>query len=126
MADKSTPIPDDERDIEGYVNQRLFDDGFDTLADHVARKAALGDARRYSILFLLYEREELSRKTLADAIDDASFDMTHHMGELIDTGLVARTGAPEGADGRQTFYKVTHLGRQEIKADYENVTRHHP
>lgn len=126
MAAESTPILDDERDIGGYVNQRLFDDGFGTLADHVARKAALGDARRYSVLFLLYEREELSRKTVADAIDDASFDLTHHMGELIDTGLVARTGAPEGADGRQTFYKITHLGRREIEADYENITGHSP
>jgi DNA-binding MarR family transcriptional regulator len=126
MAAESTPISDDERDIEGYVDQRLFDDSFGTLTDHVARKAALGDARRYSILFLLYEREELSRKALVDAIDDPSFDLTHHMGELIETGLVARTGAPEGADGRQTFYKITHLGRQEIEADYENVTGHVP
>jgi DNA-binding MarR family transcriptional regulator len=126
MAAESTPTPDDERDIEGYVDQRLFDDSFGTLADHVARKAALGDARRYSMLFLLYEREELSRKALADAIDDPSFDLTHHMGELVDTGLVARTGAPKGADGRQTFYKITHLGRQEIEADYENITGNTP
>lgn len=126
MAAESKPTPDDERDIEGYVDKRLFDDSFGTLADHVARKAALGDARRYSMLFLLYEREELSRKALADAIDDPSFDLTHHMGELIDAGLVVRTGAPEGADGRQTFYKIAHLGRQEIEADYENVTGHAP
>ncbi|WP_423746747.1 hypothetical protein V5735_21680 (plasmid) [Haladaptatus sp. SPP-AMP-3] len=126
MAAESTPIPDDERNIKDYVNQRLFDGGFGTLADHVARKAALSDARRYSVLFLLYEREELSRKTLADAIDDGSFDLTHHMGELIDTGLVSRTGAPEGADGRQTFYKITNLGRREIEADYENITGRSP
>ncbi|MGA9400627.1 MULTISPECIES: hypothetical protein [unclassified Haladaptatus] len=126
MAAESTPTPDDERNVEEYVDQRLFDDSLGTLADHVARKAALGDTRRYSILFLLYEREEVSRKTLAEAIDDGSFDLTHHVGELISTGLVARTGAPEGADGRQTFYKITHLGRQEIEADYENVTGHAP
>ncbi len=126
MAAESTPTPDDERNIEGYVNQRLFDDSLGTLTDHAARKAALGDTRRYSILFLLYEREEVSRKTVAEAIDDGSFDLTHHIGELISTGLVARTGAPEGADGRQTFYKITHLGRQEIEADYENITGHAP
>jgi len=33
-----------------------------TLADHTARKAALGDERRYAILFLLWEREEVARK----------------------------------------------------------------
>lgn len=127
MAAESTPTPnDDEQDLEGYVNQRLFDDSLGMLSDHVARKAALGDARRYSILFLLYERDEVSRTELAEAIDDGSFDLTHHMGELIAVGLVARTGAPDGADGRQTFYKITHLGRQEVEADYENVTGHSP
>jgi len=29
-----------------------------TLADHVARKAALADERRYALLFLLWERDE--------------------------------------------------------------------
>lgn len=118
------PTPPDERDLRGYVDERLFDDSVGTLADHVARKAALGDARRYAIVFLLYEREEVPRSELAAAVDDPSFDLTHHLGELVDAGLVARTGAPEGADGRRTFYEITHLGRQEIEADYRNVTGH--
>lgn len=120
------PTPPDERDLESYVDDRLFDDSMGTLADHAARKAALGDARRYAIVFLLYERDEVARSELAAAIDDPTFDLTHHLGELVDVGLVARTGAPEGADGRRTFYEITHLGRQEIEADYRNVTGHEP
>lgn len=117
----TTPDPDDE-DLEQYVDQRLFDDSMGTLADHTARKAALGDERRYAILFLLWEREEVARKELAAAIDDDSFDLSHHLGELVDVGLVARTGAPEDGDGRQTFYRITHLGRQEIDTDFRNIT----
>ncbi|SFS09938.1 Helix-turn-helix domain-containing protein [Halomicrobium zhouii] len=120
-----TPDPDEE-DLEQYVDQRLFDDSMGTLADHTARKAALGDERRYAILFLLWDREEVARKELAAAIDDDSFDLSHHLGELVDVGLVARTGAPEGTDRRQTFYKITHLGRQEIDTDIRNITGSDP
>jgi len=121
----TTPDPDEE-DLEQYVDQRLFDDSMGTLADHTARKAALSDKRRYAILFLLWEREEVARKELAAAIDDDSFDLSHHLGELVDVGLVARTGAPEDGDGRQTFYKITHLGCQEIDTDFRNITGSDP
>lgn len=121
----ATPDPDDG-DLEQYVDQRLFDDSMGTLADHAARKAALGDERRYAILFLLWERDEIARAELAAAIDDDGFDLSHHLGELVDVGLIARTGAPEDADGRQTFYEITHLGRQEIESDYRNVTGSEP
>lgn len=121
----TTPDPD-EGELEQYVDQRLFDDSMGTLADHTARKAALGDERRYAVLFLLWERDEVARKELAAAIDDDSFDLSHHLGDLVDVGLVARTGAPEDADGRQTFYKITHLGRQEIDADFRNITGSDP
>lgn len=124
-TEHTTPAPN-EGELEQYVDQRLFDDSMGTLADHAARKAALGDERRYAILFLLWEREEVARKEFAAAIDDDSFDLSHHLGELVDVGLVARTGAPEDADGRQTFYKITHLGRQEVDADYRNITGSDP
>lgn len=112
----------ESNELDQYVDQRLFDESVGTLANHTARKAALGDGRRYAILFLLWEREEVARKQLAAAIDDDSFDLSHHLGELIDVGLVARRGAPEDADGRQKFYKITHLGRQEIDVDLRNIT----
>jgi len=126
-AETAHTTPDQNtEDLEQYVDQRLFNDSMGTLADHAARKAALGDGRRYAILFLLWEREEVARKELAAAIDDDSFDLSHHLGELVDVGLIARTGAPEDGDGRQTFYKITHLGRQEIDADFRNITGSDP
>lgn len=121
----TTPSPD-EGDLEQYVDEQLFRGSMGTLADHVARKAALGDGRRYAILYYLWDREEVARKELAEAIDDPGFDLTHHLGELVDAGLVARVGAPADQDGRQTFYQITHIGRQEIASDVQNITGSEP
>lgn len=116
-------MPDpDEGDLEQYVDEQLFSGSMGTLADHIARKAALGDSRRYAILYYLWDREEVARKELAEAIDDPGFDLTHHLGELVDVGLVVRVGAPVDRDGRQTFYQITHIGRQEITSDVQNIT----
>lgn len=124
MATNSSPTtpPPEESDLQQYIDEHLFSGSFGTLTDHVARKAALGDERRYAILYYLWDREEVARKELAAAIDNPDLDLTHHLNELIDAGLVTRTGAPEGADGRQSYYKITHIGQQEIEADTENIT----
>jgi DNA-binding transcriptional ArsR family regulator len=126
-SDSTSTTPDpDEGDLEQYVDEQLFSGSMGTLTDHVARKAALGDGRRYAILYYLWDREEVARKELADAIDDPGFDLSHHLGELVDAGLVARVGAPEEEDGRQTFYRITHIGRQEIASDVQNITGSDP
>lgn len=122
---RTTTDPNDG-DLEQYVDEQLFGDSMGTLSDHAARKAALGDERRYAMLYYLWNREEVARKELAAAIGDPGFDLTHHLGELIDAGLVARIGAPDDRDGRQTFYRITHVGRQEVAADFRNVTGSEP
>ncbi|WP_283402430.1 helix-turn-helix domain-containing protein [Halorubrum sp. DM2] len=122
----STTTDSDEDGLEQYVDEQLFSGSMGTLTDHIARKAALGDGRRYAILYYLWDREEVARKELAKAVDDPGFDLTHHLGELVDAGLIARVGAPEDGDGRQTFYRVTHIGRQEITSDVQNITGSEP
>lgn len=121
----TTPDPDDG-DLEQYVDEQLFSGSMGSLTDHVDRKAALSDRRRYAILYYLWDREEVARKELAEAVDDLGFDLTHHLGELVDAGLVARVGAPEDQDGRQTFYRITHIGRQEIASDVQSITGSEP
>jgi len=123
---RSTGPNGDDESLRRYVDEQLFGASMGTLEDHAARKAALGDPRRYAVLYYLWEREEVARAELADAVDDPGFDLTHHIGELIDAGLAARTGAPEDADGRQTFYRITHVGQQEIASDVRNVTGSDP
>lgn len=80
------------------------------------RKAALGDATRYSILWYLTGHEDATWEELAAVVDGD--DVEEHVAELIDAGLVARIGAP---DGSEAAYRATHVGRQEIESDTENA-----
>ena len=122
-SESAHPTPDpDEQNLEQYVDEQLFGNSMGTLSDHVARKAALGDERRYAIMYYLWNRAEVARKELAELIDDPEFDLTHHLATLIEAGLIVRVGAPDDGDGRQTFYRSTHIGRQEIAADSQNIT----
>ena len=116
----TTPDPE-ESDLEQYVDGQLFSGSMRTLTSHVARKAALSDGRRYAILYYLWDRGKVARKELAEAIDDPGFDLTHHLAELVDIGFVARVGALEDIDGRQTFYWITHIGKREITSDTLNI-----
>ena len=128
MSSETTPTTPDpeEGDLEQYVDGQLFSGSMGTLTDHVARKAALSDGRQYAILYYLWDRKEIARKELAEAIDDPGFGLTHHLGELVDAGLIARVGAPDDKDGRQTFYRITHIGKQEITSDVQNITGSEP
>jgi len=111
----------DEGDVTGYVEQRLFGDKIDALDAHIERKQALADPTRYSILYLLYEYGEISRRRLADETGRDSNDLQYHLRDLLDANLIAKVPAPEGADGRLTYYRITSLGKQEIASDIEHI-----
>lgn len=108
-------------DLEAYVDRALFGDSVDSLDAHVRRKRALADATRYGLLYLLYERERLPRKELAEASGLDANGLQHHLRELLDANLVAEAPTPDGADGRLSYYRITALGKDEIEADLRNV-----
>lgn len=125
MGAETTPTPStapEQGDIEAYVEERLFSDTIDSLAAHIDRKQALADPFRYSILYLLYERERMPRKQLANATGLESSGLQHHLRDLLDANLIAESPTPDGADGRLTYYRITTLGNQEINADVRNIT----
>jgi len=111
----------DEGNVIQYVEQRLFDGKIDSLDPHIERKKALAEPTRYSILYLLYEYGEISRKRLVAETNRDSNDLQHHLNDLLDTNLIAKIPAPEGADGRKTYYRITTLGKQEIASDIEHI-----
>ncbi len=104
-----------------YIEQRIFSDKIDSLDAHIDRKKALADPFRYSILYVLYEYGEISRKRLTAHTGKDSNDLQHHLRDLLDANLIEQIPAPEGADGRQTYYQITTLGKQEIAADLRNI-----
>lgn len=112
--------------IKQYVNNRLFKDTIDTLDSHIDRKKAIADALRYSILYLLYEFEELQRKELTKATGKDSNGLQHHLRDLLEANLISQIPAPEDKDGRLTYYRINTLGKQEIESDIKNITGDRP
>lgn len=111
----------EEGNVVDYVDQQLFEGKIDSLRAHVERKKALAEQFRYSVLYLLYEYGEISRSLLAVRTGRESNQLHHHLDELLDTNLIAKIPAPEGADGRRTYYRITTLGKQEIESDIEHI-----
>ena len=115
----------DQGTIKQYVDEQLFSDTIDSLAAHIDRKKALADPVRYSLLYLLYDREQMPRKQLANATGLESSGLQYHLRDLLDANLIAEVPTPDEADGRVTYYRITTLGKQEIIADIRNITGTH-
>lgn len=101
---------------------RLVSDVIDSFAAHIDRKQAHTDPFRYSILYLLYERERMPWKQLATATGLESSGLQYHLRDLLDANLIAEASTPDGTDGRFAYYRITTLGKQEITADVRNIT----
>ncbi|WP_141465273.1 winged helix-turn-helix domain-containing protein [Salinadaptatus halalkaliphilus] len=104
-----------------YIETRLFRNSFDDLSSHIKRKKALADEGRYTILYLLYEYGEISRKRLSDETGRVSNNLEQPLRQLLEADLIEKIPGPEGADKRKTYYRITTLGRQEIASDIENI-----
>ena len=120
MPNDELELPPDGALTE-YVDGQMFDGVIDSLDAHAERKKAVGHPLRYAIVYLLYEHEELSRKEIVDATGRDGNSLQHHLKPLVDNNLLAWIPAPEGDDVRLTTYRITTLGRQEIKASLRNI-----
>jgi len=108
-------------EVENYADERIFGGKIESLDLHISRKKALAQKTRYSILYLIYEHGEITRSQVSDYTGRDGNALQHHLRSLIDTNLIAEISAPEDADGRETYYRITTLGRQEIEADLRNI-----
>lgn len=109
------------QDIVQLVNERLFDNTIETVEALVERKKALAHPLRYSVLYLLYEAETVTRKELVEVTDRDDNDLQHHLRTLLDANLIGKVPAPPGEDGRLTYYHITNLGETEIRADITRI-----
>lgn len=117
-------LRDDE--IEEYVERTLFRNSIDTLDAHIERKSAISDNLRYSILYLLYEFEQIPRKDLVQLTGKSSNGFEHHIRDLMDSNLIAKVPSRDVSDQRLTIYRITTIGRQEIQADISNIKGNNP
>lgn len=124
-------IPDDGELVD-FTDERLFGGSTDTLERFTARKQALAHPVRYAILHHLFratdgdESERIARKELKRLLDREKNSLQTHVRPLLEANLLAEVPAPDGADGRQTFYRLTNLGKREIQSDLWNVGGERP
>jgi DNA-binding MarR family transcriptional regulator len=111
----------DRGELSAYVNERLFDTSFETLDDHIQRKQALADEGRYTILYLLYEYGELSRKRLSHEADRTSNKLQQPLRELMEADLIEKIPGPPDVDQRKTYYRITPIGQQAIASDLRHI-----
>jgi DNA-binding MarR family transcriptional regulator len=107
--------------LVGTVNDELFEGSFDSVDALTDRKRALAHPLRYALLYRVAELEEVEQSTLAEESGLSLDDLLFHMRPLVETNLVGRVPAPSGVRGKQTYYRITTLGQQEIEADTRNV-----
>lgn len=119
-------IPDDGELVD-FADEQLFGESTDTLERFTERKQALAHPVRYAILYHLFtatdskDSDRISRKELKRLLDREKNGLQTHMRPLLSANLLAEVPAPDGADGRQTFYRLTNLGEREIRSDLWNV-----
>lgn len=110
-----------EQDIVQLVNERLFGETIDTVTALTERKKALAHPLRYSILYLLYEAETVTRKELVEMTDRDDNDLQFHLRSLLEANLIGKVPAPPGEDRRITYYQITNLGEADIRADIARI-----
>jgi DNA-binding MarR family transcriptional regulator len=119
-------------ELVDFADNRLFGESTDTLERFTARKQALAHPVRYAILYHLFtgsdgeESGRIPRKELKRLLDREKNGLQTHMRPLLKANLLAEVPAPDGADGRQTFYRLTNLGKREIQSDLRNVDGERP
>lgn len=131
-ADRSSPgnLPDGE--LVSYVDSELFDGSTDSLERFAERKKALAHPVRYAILYYAYvtgdgdESKRIPRKELKRLLDREKNGLQTHVRPLLSANLLAECPAPKDGDGRQTFYRLTTLGKREIESDLWNVRDERP
>ncbi|WP_162224192.1 winged helix-turn-helix domain-containing protein [Halorussus salinus] len=114
-------------ELVDFTDNQLFGKSTDTLERFTARKRALAHPVRYAILYYLFrsadgdEDERLPRTELKRLLDREKNGLQTHVRPLLKANLLAEVPAPDGADGRQTFYRITNLGERAIRSDLWNV-----
>lgn len=130
-AEAGEDFPGDSLDGElvEHVDAELFDGSTDSLERFSARKKALAHPVRYAILYYLHaasESKRVPRTELKRLLDRENNALQTHVRPLLSANLLAEVPAPDGVDGRQTFYRLTTLGKREIESDLWNVRDERP
>ena len=102
MAREARVVSSLHSDIVMYMKQSHAALVPDLLLDRVAQRfRILGDTSRLSILRLLVERGELTVGAIVAALDMSQANVSKHLRQLLDAGIVMRR-----AEGTSAYYSV--------------------
>lgn len=106
------PTPDHEnRDPEVGPEGLLPEDSVLTFEDYMAMQKAIGEPKRFRILYALKHGGEMSASELAETVDLAQNTLHHHLGKLVDVGLVRnRKEKSRDREGLYSYYEASALG----------------
>lgn len=125
-AERGRPRNVPEGKLVESVDSELFGGSTDSLDRFTARKKALAHPVRYAILYYAYvtcddESERVPRKEFKRLLNREKNGLQTHVRPLLSANLLAECPAPDEADGRQTFYRLTTLGKREIESDLRSL-----
>lgn len=103
--------PDHHRADPSEPEGLLPADSVLTFEDYMAMQKAIGEPKRFRILYALREFGAMSATELADSVDLAGNTLHHHLGKLVDVGLVVnRKRTERGDEGLYSYYEASALG----------------
>jgi hypothetical protein len=113
----NVPDPDDGT-LTDYIDEHVFGESINSLNIHITELQAVANPHRYALLYYVWDTvdgdldQRIPRSTLVklSPLKNETGGFQTHINDLLKADLLAQVPAPEHADGRQTFYRLTHGG----------------
>jgi ArsR family transcriptional regulator len=104
--------PDQRRADPSEPEGLLPDDSVLTFEDYMAMQKAIGEPKRFRILYALTELGELSASELAEAVDLEQNTLHHHL-----------KTKERGGEGLYSYYEASALGRAILEDGVRDLMR---
>lgn len=105
--------------LTAFTDDRIFGESMNALDRHTSEIQAVANPHRYAILHYIWDRvdgdleQRIPRSELVtlSELKEESGGFQQHMKQLLKADLIAEVPAPDGEDGRKTFYRLTYGGQ---------------
>ncbi|QCC50649.1 ArsR/SmtB family transcription factor [Halapricum salinum] len=114
MSERET-VRDDRPTARERVEEELLGEDLD-LGREVARLSAMGEATRFTILYLLATDGETSSGELATLLDRRQNDLYHHLNKLEEAGLVGKY-----REGGDRVYELSPLAEAIVPQIFDSI-----
>lgn len=118
----STPDRDRRADVE--PEDLLPEDSVLAFEDYMEMQRAIGEPKRFRILYALKHGGEMSASELSEAVGLRQNTLHHHLNRLVDVGLVSnRKEKTRDSEGLYSYYEASALGHAILEDGVEALMR---